>query len=112
MLAFRHGVRRLVQSPAFGMAVGLMVIMNCIMVGVEVEMFAQDHLADTPAYIAAVNLMIFVCFALELVLRLIAEGFVNLGLRARHVAVIDKLRVFMTRPRERDPTGGTQVSPT
>ena len=36
----------------------------------------------------------------------------SLGLRARHVAVIDRLRVFMTRPRERDPTGSTQISPT
>ena len=36
----------------------------------------------------------------------------SLGTCARQSPLSTKLRVFVTRPRERGPTGGTQVSPT
>lgn len=65
---------RLANSQGFDMAMCLVIFINCITLGAEVQLFADDPGADLPSAIGAIDSIIFVLFLVELLVRVAARG--------------------------------------
>ncbi|CAE8632688.1 unnamed protein product, partial [Polarella glacialis] len=64
--------KRIVSSTIFEQAIMLAILVNCILLGVQIEVMAQQNLFSPPSAYQVVDLLLLACFSIELFLKLVA----------------------------------------
>lgn len=70
----RSLIAKAVDSLTFEVLIGAMIFGNCVLVGIEVQSFAETHSLRPPGYIDVMGYMIYIVFFVELVLRVTSHG--------------------------------------
>ncbi|CAK9080981.1 2-dioxygenase (HGDO) (Homogentisate oxygenase) (Homogentisic acid oxidase) (Homogentisicase) [Durusdinium trenchii] len=71
----RSLVATIVGSPVFTLAITMLILINVILLGIEVDVSANMDLTEVPGWFSTVNGIIVGFFVLEMVLKFIALGF-------------------------------------
>jgi len=71
---WRTKARAIINSPTFSHCILLLILVNVILLGVEVDLSAKVGIQDVPGWLGVANTVIVVVFLIELVLKFVVLG--------------------------------------
>ena len=71
---WRMFIKEIVFSPMFSLAITLLILINVILLGVEVDVSASMDLDEVPSWFGTVNAIIVVIFVIEMILKMFVLG--------------------------------------
>eukprot|EP00434_Breviolum_minutum_P020663 symbB.v1.2.018219.t1/scaffold1372.1/size122781/4 len=71
---WRSKARAIINSPTFSNCILLLILVNVILLGVEVDLSAKVGIQDVPGWLGVANTVIVVVFLIELILKFLVLG--------------------------------------
>ena len=67
-------IKQIIFSPLFSLAITLLILLNVVLLGVEVDVSASLDLDEVPSWFATVNAIIVTVFVIEMILKIFVLG--------------------------------------
>lgn len=71
---WRSCIKQIIFSPLFSLAITLLILLNVVLLGVEVDVSASLDLDEVPSWFATVNAIIVTVFVIEMILKIFVLG--------------------------------------